>query len=171
MNIIIVPVTLDRVVELQKISQNTFEESFSVNNSNEDIQIYLTECLSITQLNKELNTTESKFFFALIGTEICGYLKVNTPKSIEGLSVASALEIERIYILKKYQGKMIGQTLYNHAILLAKEARAECIWLGVWEMNFQAIKFYKKNGMIAFGSKTFKLGNDLQNDILMQKFL
>ena len=171
MNINVVPVTFDKIIELQEVSKNTFEEAFSDKNSTEDIQIYLTDNLSIAQLEKELNAFESKFFFAEIGAEICGYLKINNPKSAEGLSTTTALEIERIYVLKKYQGKMIGQTLFNHAIHLANEARADCIWLGVWEMNFQAIEFYKKNGMIAFGSKTFKLGNDLQNDILMHKIL
>lgn len=41
--------------------------------------------------------------------------------------------------------------------------------LGVWEHNHRALRFYEKNGFIAFGTHIFQLGNDQQTDILMKK--
>ena len=43
------------------------------------------------------------------------------------------------------------------------------IWLGVWEENPRATRFYQKNGFVAFGKHIFKLGDDEQTDILMKR--
>ena len=45
---------------------------------------------------------------------------------------------------------------------------ATYIWLGVWEKNLRALSFYRKNGFVAFDKHIFKLGNDIQTDILMK---
>ena len=45
------------------------------------------------------------------------------------------------------------------------------IWLGVWEENNKAIAFYKRHGFEVFGSHPFKLGGDLQRDLLMKRLL
>ena len=42
------------------------------------------------------------------------------------------------------------------------------VWLGVWEKNFKAIRFYKKYGFKKFGQHNFLLRNDLQTDYLFE---
>jgi ribosomal protein S18 acetylase RimI-like enzyme len=79
-----------------------------------------------------------------------------------------ALEIERIYVLKDFYGKKVGQLLYEKAIELAKQVKSDYVWLGVWEENQRAISFYKKNGFEEFDKHIFKLGNDEQTDIMMK---
>ena len=41
------------------------------------------------------------------------------------------------------------------------------MWLGVWERNFRAQKFYRKYGFVDIGAHTFTLGRDHQTDLLM----
>lgn len=103
--------------------------------------------------------------------EIIGYLKLNVGQFQTEIKDDKALEIERIYVLKEYHGKKIGQILYAKAIKVATEISAEYVWLGVWEENQRAISFYKKNGFIEFDKHIFKLGNDEQTDIMMKKVL
>ena len=45
------------------------------------------------------------------------------------------------------------------------------VWLGVWEENPRAIRFYEKNGFVAFDKHIFRLGDDEQTDIMMKKKL
>ncbi|MEY3918157.1 MAG: Protease synthase and sporulation negative regulatory protein 1, partial [Bacteroidota bacterium] len=42
------------------------------------------------------------------------------------------------------------------------------IWLGVWEHNPRAIRFYEKQGFVKFDQHIFQLGDDEQTDILMK---
>ena len=51
---------------------------------------------------------------------------------------------------------------------IAMNINAMYIWLGVWEKNTKAIRFYKKNGFIEFDKHIFNLGNDEQTDIMMK---
>ena len=44
---------------------------------------------------------------------------------------------------------------------------AQTMWLGVWERNFRAQKFYRKFSFADIGTHTFVLGHDRQTDLLM----
>lgn len=161
-------VTIIDIDRLQKIGRQTFSETFSAVNSEENMINYLADGFSIEKLSAEMNDVNSEFYFAWCNDEVIGYLKLNFGNSQTELKENKALEIERIYVLKEYHGKNIGQLLYDRAIEVATQKGAEYIWLGVWEENPRAINFYKKNGFIEFDIHIFKLGNDEQTDIMMK---
>lgn len=160
--------TLHELDQLQQISRRTFSETFSGNNSAENMEKYLEEGLSLEQLTAELNNPNSEFYFAELDNNIIGYLKLNFGQSQTELKDDKALEIERIYVLQEFHGKKVGQLLYEKAIEIAKQKNADYVWLGVWEENPRAIKFYQKNGFVAFDKHLFKLGNEEQTDIMMK---
>lgn len=169
-------INLKKVVEheislLQHISKQTFLETFSDSNSEENMKKYLEEGFSVEKLTAELNNPDSEFYFALFNKEVIGYLKVNFEISQTELKDDKALEIERIYVLQEFHGKKVGQILFEKAINLAKDKSCDYVWLGVWEENERAISFYKKNGFIEFDKHIFKLGDDEQTDIMMMKKL
>jgi ribosomal protein S18 acetylase RimI-like enzyme len=167
-NIEMKKVSIDDIDELQKIGRQTFFETFSEANSEENMQKYLQEELSLEKLTVELDDKNSQFFFAIIDTEVIGYVKLNLGQSQTELKDDNALEIERIYVLKRFQGKKVGQLLYEKAIEIAKQQNVDYVWLGVWEENYRAIRFYKKNGFIEFDKHIFQLGNDEQTDLMMK---
>lgn len=160
--------SLTDIAQLQKIGRQTFSETFSDENSDENMKKYLDESFSLEKLTSELSDQNAAFYFALIDDQAIGYLKLNFGQSQTELKDTAALEIERIYVLKEFHGKKVGQVLYETAIQVAKQARASYVWLGVWEENPRAINFYKKNGFVAFDKHIFKLGDDEQTDIMMK---
>lgn len=168
MDINITQTTIDDVEQLQKIGKQTFYETFSDSNTEEDMAEYLNEKFSMTTLSTELNEKNAKFYFAQIENEVVGYLKLNSGQSQTELKDNKALEIERIYVLKEFHGKKVGQVLYDKVIEIAKNKGVDYVWLGVWEENQRAIRFYEKNDFVAFDKHIFKLGNDEQTDIMMK---
>jgi ribosomal protein S18 acetylase RimI-like enzyme len=164
-------VTLNDIEELQKIGRQTFFETFSWGNTEENMKKYLDEGFSIEKLTNEINDKNSEIYFAQLDNNIIGYLKLNFGKSQTELKDNTAIEIERIYVPKEFHGKKVGQVLYEKALQIAKENKANYVWLGVWEENPRAITFYKKNGFVEFDKHIFKLGNDEQTDIMMKKHL
>lgn len=161
----------DEVDILTKISRKTFSETFSSMNTPEDMAQYLNEQFSTDKLTKELKNKNSEFYFVRQGSRVIGYLKVNFGRAQTELKEEKSVEIERIYVLREFQGKHAGQLLYQQAIQIAKQKNADYIWLGVWEKNERAIDFYKKNGFVEFDKHIFKLGNDKQTDIMMKQQL
>lgn len=160
-------VKADEIESLQLISRRTFYETFWMSNSRQDMIDYLENSLSLEALSRELENPNSEFYFLFLDAESAtdfepaAYLKLNF------LNV----ELERIYVLSKFQCKGIGRYLLDFSIQLALSRRAPILWLGVWERNYNAIDFYKQNNFQEFGKHTFRLGQDLQTDILMQKIL
>ncbi|MEO8234555.1 MAG: GNAT family N-acetyltransferase [Flavobacterium sp.] len=167
-NIEIRTVIPNDIDQLQKIGRQTFQETFSESNSEENMKSYLDEGFSKEKLIKELNDKNSEFYFATLDDVVIGYLKINFGESQTELKDSKALEIERIYVSKEFHGKSVGQLLYDKTIQIAKQKIVAYIWLGVWEENLRAISFYKKNGFIEFDKHIFKLGNDEQTDIMMK---
>lgn len=161
-------IDVDDVIQLQQISRITFSETFAEHNTEEDLNKYLQEQLSLNKLVEELNNNYSEFYFASENERVIGYLKLNWEKAQTELIDEAAFEIERIYILKEYFGKGLGQFLLDHAIIIGKTHQPTFIWLGVWEKNSRAIRFYEKNGFKIFSSHLFTLGNDIQTDLLMK---
>jgi len=162
-------VTQNDIDLLQEIGRRTFFETFAAGNTKENIKKYLDEAFSFEKLTAELDNKNSEFYFAkLDNNNVIGYLKINFGQSQTELQDDKAVEIERIYVLKDFHGKNVGQLLFEKAIQIARQKKAEYVWLGVWEDNPRAINFYKKNGFLEFDRHIFKLGNDDQTDIMMK---
>jgi ribosomal protein S18 acetylase RimI-like enzyme len=159
------------VAQLQEIGRQTFAETFSATNTEENMKSYLEEGFATEKLTAELENPYSEFYFASISNRVIGYLKLNFGPAQTELKDTTAVEIERIYVLQEFHGKKIGQLLYDKAIAVAKEKNASYVWLGVWEKNHRAIQFYTKNGFVAFDQHVFVLGDEEQTDIMMKLVL
>ena len=152
---------------LLKIGISTFTESFASQNTAEDMAMYISETFNEETLFTELSNREIEYYF-VYADKLAGYLKLNFGQHQKEFARNDTMEIERIYVKKEFQGKKIGQELLLKAISIAKSRNIKKVWLGVWERNEGAMRFYEKNGFKAFDKHIFKLGRDEQTDILMQ---
>lgn len=161
-------VTENELDQLQQIGRQTFSETFSCGNSEENMKEYLEKGFSTEKLKAEVTDQNSEFYFALSNDKVIGYLKINFGRAQTEIREENTLEIERIYVLKEFHGKKVGQLLYEKAMAVSRQKDVDYVWLGVWEENPRAIRFYEKNGFVEFDTHMFKLGNDEQTDIMMK---
>jgi ribosomal protein S18 acetylase RimI-like enzyme len=157
--------------KLQKLSVKTFSDTFSSSNSAENLQIYIKENMSLQNLEREFKNKDSEFYFAVLNEENVGYLKLNFKSAQTEKFDEDATEIHRIYVLKDFQGKKIGDFFLKNTLQIANKKKSNFIWLGVWEKNYKAIGFYEKQGFRTFEKHNFKLGNDSQTDLIMKLVL
>ncbi|OXM88375.1 GNAT family N-acetyltransferase [Paenibacillus rigui] len=163
--------SLEDLQILQKISIETFNDTFKDQNSPENMKAYLEKAFNSKQLETELSNRSSEFFFICLNEELAGYLKVNTDDAQSEEMGDESLEIERIYIRYKCQGKGLGKYLLNKAVDIALRQNKKNMWLGVWEKNENAIAFYKKMGFAHTGAHSFYMGDEKQIDFIMTKVL
>ncbi|WP_173918634.1 GNAT family N-acetyltransferase [Halobacillus sp. Marseille-Q1614] len=163
--------TLEDLHTLQEMSYETFKETFKHQNTAENMIAYLEKSFNLHQVEKELSTHSSQFFFVYFNHEAAGYLKVNTDDAQTEKMGDEALEIERIYIINKFQKHGLGKYLLNKAMEIAAERNKKKVWLGVWEENENAIAFYKKMGFVQTGKHSFYMGDEEQTDLIMTKTL
>lgn len=156
------------LITIQEIGIKSFTETFSEINTPENMEKYLHENFNTEQLTLEINNPDSPFYIAFCDNEAVGYLKLNLGDAQTETIKDETIEIQRIYVLKAFHGKKLGQLLLDKAIEVAQEYRVDYMWLGVWEENHRALQFYTKNGFITFDKHIFILGNDQQTDLLMK---
>ena len=159
------------IKKLQTMAKQTFTETFGSQNTAEDLAKFLNEEYDFNKLKSEVADPESFYYFCYFNDELAGYLKLNIGSAQTESDYPEALEIQRIYVLQKYQGQKIGLSMMQHAIAVAKKIKKSQVWLGVWEKNLKAQAFYRKSGFEKVGSHDFILGDDIQTDYILVKEL
>jgi len=170
------PVTIQlvrpsEVDTLLVLSRKTFYDAFEHLNNPEDFEAYTSKAFTREQLLSEIEDPDSAFYFAVIDNEPVGYIKLNYRGAQAEFHEPGGVELSRIYILASQQGKKIGNHLLDFAINKAIEDKMTYIWLGVWEHNLAAQRFYERNGFVKVGSHEFVVGKDVQTDYLMKRLL
>ena len=185
------PCHLSQVHLLQDVAIRTYQETFSDSNSEALLQQYYKESLSIEKLSAQLQNNRSEFYFiyttsdASEGTsedisetapknteaKLAGFLKLNVDDAQTDIFDTEALEVEKIYILKDFLAQGLGKKLISFAVDRAIKQNKKYLWLGVWEHNFPALRFYQKMGFEQFGEHDFNMGGDIQKDLLLKRVL
>lgn len=171
MNKVLRKCNLEDFDTVRELSIRTYYETFASLNTEEDMKAYLEEAFNVGKLSRELNDANSEFYFLYYNEKLAGYLKLNEAPSQTDINDKASLEIERIYVSSKFQGEGLGRYLIEQAINIATERNKQYAWLGVWEKNDKAIRFYKKNGFYVIGTHSFFMGDDEQTDYIMRKNL
>jgi ribosomal protein S18 acetylase RimI-like enzyme len=153
---------------LQKIALKTFIDAFEKYNNPIDFKEYLDSAFSKRQIKNEILNQNSKYYFVFSDQLLVGYFKINEKDAQTESFEQATMELERIYVLKSYQGNSIGKMILNKVVHLATENKVDFLWLGVWEKNSKAIKFYKNNGFKKIGTHHYYIGNDKQTDCLLK---
>lgn len=166
-------VTIKDVNALAEIARQTFSDTFADTCTPADMQWFLDEFYSVKKLGNELLDEETFCFFADIDGKPVAYLLFKEDyKNFPVPKKWKALELKRIYVLKVFHGKGIAQKLMDFYLNYADEKNYELAWLGVWEHNTRAQKFYEKYGFVNSGyTHDFPIGNTPQTDIWFWKFL
>ena len=154
---------------LAELGRRTFEETFASDNTREDMVAYLDTNFNVAQQTTELADPASKFLLAEVNRVVAGYARLHAgevPSEIEGVK---PIELVRLYVSREWLGRRVGEALMRACLDHARKAGYETIWLGVWERNARAQAFYRKWQFRAVGEHVFKLGSDLQRDILMER--
>jgi GNAT superfamily N-acetyltransferase len=147
---------------LLDLAQTSFVQAFTEGNKPENVQAYLSQAFTSVQLEIEWRNPASTFLLASLEGKLVGYTKVNLAAAQTDVQDPESLEVARLW------GRGVGQFLLDAALAFAKEKGKTFVWLGVWEHNARAIRFYEKNGFKNFGSHPFPFGDEIQNDWLMR---
>ena len=173
MEISIRRISIDAAAALSVLASKIFYDTFAGTCTEEDMQGFLDQFYSGAQLGKELLDEETFCFFAEENGLPVAYLHFKEDYSnFDEIKKWKALELKRIYVLQEFQGKGIAQKLMDFFLNFAAEKKYEVVWLGVWEHNLRAQKFYEKYGFADSGyTHDFPIGSTPQTDKWLWKFL
>jgi len=169
--------TADDAPMLAALGSRTFVDAFAADNTPADMDAYVGRAYGASQQRAELELPGSVFLVAEVDGQPAGYTYLRAaplPAHVVATSDAnpsSAVEIARFYVDAPFHGQGIAQALMAAAVTEATDRGAATVWLGVWERNARAIRFYTKQGFDDVGTQPFQLGSDLQHDRVMVRRL
>jgi diamine N-acetyltransferase len=165
--------TPDDAKLLTDLAYTTFWDAFAHHpkNAPDDLNYYMRQAFNVEQISAELDDPKNIFLIAEIDGEAAGYSKIIVDNIEPGITAERPVELSRLYSHQKHLGKGVGQKLMDACFERAVAEDRDVMWLGVWEYNPRAQRFYEKNGFRVVGSHVFQLGKDSQTDLLMEKKL
>jgi len=164
---------------LSTLARKTFFDTFGPDNDPKHMTEYLDGAFSEKIQREEILDPNVQIWIvetAVNGNdqgqkEMIGYEMIRdggeTPDCVSSLvSHTPALELQRIYVAQSFHGKGVAQALMTQSKQFARQLKRP-LWLGVWERNPRAIKFYTRENFRDVGAHTFMMGDDPQTDRVM----
>lgn len=156
---------------LAEIGRKSFYDAFAAHPANapEDMEIFMNQSFGEAIQGRELSDEKTVYLVAETQGDIAGYAKLVKDSREPMVTGETCLEIARFYFLQEFIGRGASKTLMEAVLNFARENGFDTIWLGVWEFNPRAVRFYEKWGFEKIGEHIFQLGNDPQTDWVMQR--
>jgi ribosomal protein S18 acetylase RimI-like enzyme len=143
---------------------------------------YYARTLSDPRTRAVLAVTGSPIVFPKELGSIVGYVLLCTPELPTLNVLPSDIELKRIYLFSRFRtapvidgnGQPIAnlrpsQALLNAAVADARALGATRLLLGTHAENVRAIAFYRRNGFVDVGTRTFQVGNQQCCDLIFAK--
>jgi ribosomal protein S18 acetylase RimI-like enzyme len=153
------------------LGARTFQAAFGADNTPEDMERYLASSFTVDQIRAQLADPISTFLLAYIEDRTLGYAMLRAGRAPDEVKGPEPVELVRIYVETDLVGHGYGSTIMRACLREAAAGGFRTIWLGVWERNTHAIRFYERWGFRQVGTQTFKLGHDLQRDLILLRTL
>ena len=78
-------------------------------------------------------------------------------------------EIQRLYILRGYQGGGRGTLLLRTGLEWLEREGPRTLWIGVWSENYGAQRFYARHGFEIVGEYSFMVGDHADREFITRR--
>jgi len=161
------PATPEDAAILADLGARTFRETFEAVSSPGDLAAFLTEAYSEALQRAELADPARPARILEVDGVPCGFLQLRLGHREPGVTGERPVELQRIYLLRSAQGGGRGAALMAEAVEMARAWGADSLWLGVWEHNHKALAFYARSGFREVGEHFFRIGNQVDRDLIL----
>ena len=161
--------TLADVDPLVTLSKRTFFDAFAADNASTDMEQHLATRFTPEKITQQLTDARSVFFIAhptaTPNSSAVGYAQLIRNVPVPNAEPAGkAIELSKLYVDQAVIGQGYGARLMQTCIDYATTQQFSTLWLGVWEHNTRAQRFYRRWGFEPVGTQSFVLGRDVQTD-------
>ncbi|MBX7432825.1 GNAT family N-acetyltransferase [Mycobacterium sp. Y57] len=158
--------------ELADVAAATFPLACPPTSTAEDIGAFIAENLSDARFTEYLADPDRDVLVATEDGRIIGYAMMirgvpDDPDVVRAVVDRPAVELSKMYVLPEAHGAGASAALMRGALAHAARTGAACVWLGVNQQNRRAQRFYAKHGFTVAGTKTFRLGSEIEQDYVM----
>jgi ribosomal protein S18 acetylase RimI-like enzyme len=158
--------------ELADVAARTFPLACPPSVTAQNIAAFIDENLSEARFAQYLADPDRLVLIAREDGRMVGYAMLirGDPADDDvrrAVTLRPAVEISKLYVIPDSHGAGVSAALMTEAVKQAEELGMKAVWLGVNQKNQRAQRFYTKHGFYINGTKTFRLGDAVENDYVM----
>jgi ribosomal protein S18 acetylase RimI-like enzyme len=161
------PATATDAPTLAELGRRTFIDAFGHLYQPHDLETFLNATYRPDIQAQELATPGLQALLAEDGATALGYVTFGPCKLPVSPMPDGAMEIRRLYVAATHQGRGIGAVLMEQA--LTRINTHAPLYIGVWEENHGAQRFYARYGFAPAGAYHFYVGGHADNEIILKK--
>jgi len=99
-----------------------------------------------------------------VSSQLAGYAQLSCSEAPPCVTGPDPLELVRLYLGASYIGHGHGAALMHAVHAEATRLGGRTLWLGVYDRNLRAVRFYERFGFVKVGGKEFEFGRRLYID-------
>jgi ribosomal protein S18 acetylase RimI-like enzyme len=154
---------------LAALAEGTFRATFAPHNSDTNMALHCARTYGAAIQGAEIADATRTTIVADDDAALVGYAQLRHGSRTACVAARRPAEIQRIYVDAPWHGRGVAQALMDAMLMHARERGADRVWLGVWEHNPRARRFYAKLGFEVAGAHAFVLGDEVQRDLVMAR--
>ncbi|HET8879192.1 MAG TPA: GNAT family N-acetyltransferase [Arthrobacter sp.] len=159
---------------LAELAAITFPLACPPESRPEDIAAHLANTLSENNFRAYLADPDVTVLVLDVGGDLRGYSLLvdrpaQDPEVAAALCITPSTELSKCYVHPDHHGLGAAAELMRASIEAAAAAGARGLWLGVNNQNARALRFYEKSGFRKVGTKSFRLGNTVEHDFVLER--
>lgn len=151
----VLPLKIDDELSVREIAEKSWEYAYKNIYKNEFIEYWIDKYYNLSAIKNDIEKSinyKNPLFYGLFNNNMIGFIEIDKINKI----------LLRFYLLPEYTGKGYGTYLLKNIEEIIVNEKIENLILYVNQLNFNAIKFYKKNG--------FKIIKEDNEDYIMEKY-
>ena len=78
-------------------------------------------------------------------------------------------EVQRLYLLREYQGGGRGSRMLEHALNWLEADGPRTLWIGAWSENYGAQRLYGRYGFTKVGEYSFMVGDHADREFILRR--
>lgn len=103
------------------------------------------------------------------GTRPIGYVSARPARLPHPEVLAGDGEVQRLYVLREYQGGGRGTLLLETALAWLERRGPRTLWIGVWSENLGAQRLYERHGFAIVGEYSFMVGSHADREFIARR--
>ncbi|MFL6958735.1 GNAT family N-acetyltransferase [Nocardiopsis yanglingensis] len=161
--------TLADVDALSAIAITTYNETWGDSYPAQELHDFLQAHYSREPQRIELSDPRSAIWLLMDGDTVVGYLAAGANTLPHTDAREGDIELKRFYILAAHQNGGHGARLMDAFMAWLDQPQRRTLWVGVWEENFGAQRFYARYGCSKVGEYDFIVGDTHDREFILRR--
>lgn len=156
---------------LAALGRKTFVDTFGHLYPPEDLAAFCDEIYATPAQAALIAHPKTQIRIASQGAELVGYCQIGEFKLPFDGGSRRAMEIHRLYVVERVKGAGVAAVLIDWALDRMRAHGAQDAFLGVYQDNPRAQRFYMRHGFEIVGTYKFPVGGTIDDEFIMRRAL